>query len=65
VLGFGGMLFTGDLFAVILFSTVHVPQSAAERFKTLALDVKSAFARFSEAKVFNQTHPAAEGARQQ
>jgi hypothetical protein len=54
VLGFGGMLFTGDLFAVILFSTVHVPASAADRFKTLALDVKSAFSRFRDANVFNQ-----------
>ena len=31
VLGFGGMLATGDLFAVILFATVHVPSSTAER----------------------------------
>jgi hypothetical protein len=54
VLGFGGMLFTGDLFAVILFSTVHVPASAADRFKTLALDVKSAFSRFNDASVFNR-----------
>jgi hypothetical protein len=58
VLGFGGMLFTGDLFAVILFSTVHVPASAADRFKTLALDVKSAFSRFTETTVFNQTQTA-------
>jgi hypothetical protein len=65
VLGFGGMLFTGDLFAVILFSTVHVPGSAADRFKTLALDVKSAFSRFSEANVFNQLHTASGGARPQ
>lgn len=63
VLGFGGMLFTGDLFAVILFSTVHVPQSAAERFKTLALDVKSAFSRFTEANVFNQLQTAAGSGR--
>jgi hypothetical protein len=54
VLGFGGMLFTGDLFSVILFSTVHVPPAAADRFKTLALDVKSAFSRFNDAKVFNR-----------
>jgi hypothetical protein len=65
VLGFGGMLFTGDLFAVILFSTVHVPASAADRFKTLALDVKSAFSRFSEANVFNQLHTASGSARPQ
>jgi hypothetical protein len=60
VVGFGGMLFTGDLFAVILFSTVQVPATAADRFRTLALDVKSAFSRFGEANVFNgfQARPA-------
>jgi hypothetical protein len=55
VLGFGGLLFNGDLFAVILFSTVRVPATAADRFRTLALDVKSAFSRFGDADVFNQT----------
>jgi hypothetical protein len=54
VLGFGGMLFTGDLFAVILFATVHVPAKAADRFRTIALDVKSAFSRFNEENVFNR-----------
>jgi hypothetical protein len=64
VLGFGGLLFNGELFAVILFSTVHVPATAADRFRTLALDVKSAFSRFSESNVFNQTLlSTAEGAR--
>src|SRR6185503_12316937 len=33
VLGFGGLLPSGGLFAVILFATVHVPPSAADRFK--------------------------------
>jgi hypothetical protein len=55
VVGFGGLLFTGDLFAVILFCSVHVPPAAADRFRTLALDVKSAFSRFNEANVFNQS----------
>lgn len=62
VLGFGGMLFTGDLFAVILFSTVHVPATVADRFKTFAIDVKGAFARFSEKSVFNQMQPFTVGA---
>jgi hypothetical protein len=61
VLGFGGMLFSGDLFAVILFSTVHVPASAAERFRTLALDVKGAFSRFGDENVFNQMQPSTVG----
>jgi hypothetical protein len=59
VLGFGGMMATGDLFAVILFATVQVPSSAAERFKSLALDVKSAFSRFNDRTVFNETTPSA------
>lgn len=57
VLGFGGMLATGDLFAVILFSTVHVAPAVADRFKTIALDVKAAFSRFREGSVFNQMTP--------
>ena len=55
VIGFGGMLFTGDLFAVIMFSTVRVPATAADRFKTIALDVKGAFSRFNEDTVFNKS----------
>jgi len=57
VLGFGGMLFTGDLFAVILFTTVHVSPAVADRFKTMALDVKAAFSRFRDENVFNQLTP--------
>lgn len=55
VLGFGGVLATGDFFAVILFATVHVPSNAAQRFRTLALDVKSAFSKFDEATTFGLT----------
>lgn len=62
VVGIGGLLPTGDLFAVILFATVRVPHSAADRFRTLALDVKSSFSRFNDADVFNQTLPATAGA---
>jgi len=41
VIGFGGLLPTGDLFGVILFSRVHVSADAADRFRSLALDLKS------------------------
>ena len=61
VLGFGGMLASGDFFAVILFATVHVPPKAADRFKTLALDVKSAFSKFNEKTIFNQIGPSTGG----
>ncbi len=57
VLGFGGILASGDLFAVILFATVHVSQGSADRFKTLALDVKSGLSRFNDTNIFNQMRP--------
>ncbi len=55
VVGFGGMLGTGDLFAVILFATVHVPVNSAQRFRSLALDVRGSFGKFVEAAAFNPT----------
>jgi hypothetical protein len=39
-LGFGGMLYTGDLYAVVLFSRTHVPASAAQLLKILSLPVR-------------------------
>lgn len=48
VLGFGGMLHTGDIFAVILFTRVHIPPDSAEMFKTIALAIKLAVLPFSE-----------------
>ena len=41
VIGFGGLLHTGDLFAVVMFSQVSVPYEAAIRFRNVALDVKA------------------------
>lgn len=52
VLGFGGMLPTGNLFAVILFSNVYIPRETAESFKTLALNVKMALLPFVETTIF-------------
>ncbi|HVS60990.1 MAG TPA: hypothetical protein VHE82_09905 [Gemmatimonadaceae bacterium] len=57
VLGFGGLLVNGDLFAVILFATVRVSQRSADRFRTLALDVKSGFSRYNDTNAFNQMRP--------
>ena len=42
VVGFGGSLPTGDLFAVVLFARVHVHAEAADRFRAVALGVKAA-----------------------
>jgi hypothetical protein len=52
VLGYGGLLPNGDIFAVILFVKVHVPQETAELFKTLALSTKLILIPFSKGEVF-------------
>ena len=52
VIGFGGMLASGDLFAVILFAKVEVPRQKAELFQALAVSVKTAFMRFAWGNVF-------------
>ncbi len=52
VLGFGGMLPSGNLFAVILFSKVRIPRQTADLFKTLSLSVKAAVLPLAESAVF-------------
>jgi hypothetical protein len=42
VVGFGGVLPSGSLFAMLLFAKVHIPLETAELFKTLALNLKMA-----------------------
>jgi hypothetical protein len=53
VLGFGGLLPTGELFATILFSRTHIPRDVADLFKTLALNVKVALLPFVDRRVFS------------
>ena len=45
VVGIGGVLPSGDLFAVILFSTVPVSEVVADLLRSLALAVKAAIVR--------------------
>jgi len=52
VVGFGGMLATGDLFAVVLFSRAAVTARTAELFETLALSVKVAVQPFARGPIF-------------
>lgn len=52
VVGFGGSLPSGDLFAVILFARVAISSETADRFRNLALDVKSGFFPYREGEVF-------------
>ena len=53
VIGFGGLLPPGELFATILFTRTPVSREVAELFKTLALNVKVALLPFSGGKVFS------------
>ncbi|GAC1486950.1 MAG: hypothetical protein NVS1B16_15150 [Pseudarthrobacter sp.] len=42
VVGFGGVLPTDELYAVIMFTRVHVPRQTAAMFRVVALSVKEA-----------------------
>lgn len=51
VLGFGGLLPPGELFATILFSREPISREVAELFRTLALNVKVALLPFTGDRV--------------
>jgi hypothetical protein len=59
VVGFGGSVPSGDLFAVILFARVPISSETADRFRNLALDVKSGFFLYREGEIFNSEAAAA------
>ena len=50
--GFGGVLRSGDLFAVIMFAKVPVSEEAASRFRNIALEVKTLLFNFEATEVF-------------
>ena len=52
VLGFGGMLPSGALFSVIMFSRVDIDRQTADLFKPLALCVKTALLEHDGAPLF-------------
>ena len=52
VLGFGGVLSSGELFVVIMFSKASIPSETADAFKNLASNVKSIVEPFVGNKVF-------------
>jgi hypothetical protein len=52
VVGFGGLLPEGDLFAVILFARVLIPRDTAEMFKPLALAAKLSVLSFAKGPIF-------------
>jgi two-component system NtrC family sensor kinase len=43
VIGFGGRLPSGEAFAAVLFSAVHIPPAAANHFRVIALSAYLAF----------------------
>ncbi|MBE9181274.1 hypothetical protein IQ268_22180 [Oculatella sp. LEGE 06141] len=54
VLGFGGMLPSGNLFAIILFTKTLVPQETADLFKWVSAYVRIAVSTFDRELVFAQ-----------
>lgn len=52
VIGFGGALRSGNLFATILFSRRPIPAESAGRFRSLAVDVKGILFFQDEARTF-------------
>ncbi|MEM7063060.1 MAG: hypothetical protein AAF572_07845 [Cyanobacteria bacterium P01_B01_bin.77] len=59
VLGFGGMLPSGNLFTIILFTKVAVPDTTAQLFKSLPLNIKMAIIPFSAHQTFCPQQPVA------
>ena len=52
VLGFGGILPSGDLMTIILFSKCPIQRETAELFKPLALNAKMAVLPFDQKTIF-------------
>ena len=55
VVGFGGLLRSGELFAVVLFSRTRIPASSAARFRAIALDIRSSLFSFDESMTWRAT----------
>lgn len=52
VLGFGGILSSGELFVVIMFSKASIPADVANKFSAMGASVKDAVEPFVGSKVF-------------
>ncbi|HEU0079320.1 MAG TPA: hypothetical protein VFQ76_16820 [Longimicrobiaceae bacterium] len=53
VLGFGGLLLNGEMYAVVLFTRVPVPAESADRFRNIALDLRIAVSAFADGDTFD------------
>lgn len=54
VVGFGGVLRSGELFAVVLFSRAPISAASANRFRSIALDIRSALFSLNEASIWGE-----------
>jgi hypothetical protein len=52
LMGFGGMLPTGNLFILLIFSKAKIPSNTANLFKNIALNVRMAALPFVNEKIF-------------
>lgn len=53
VIGFGGLLPSGNIFAILMFLKVKIPQINVDLLRPLALNVKMAILPFENGRVFN------------
>jgi hypothetical protein len=58
-IGFGGILPSANLFAIVLFSKVPIPEETALLFRPLALSIKVALIPFAAARLPTVGHPGA------
>ena len=56
VIGFGGLLPTGEMFTILMFLRVVVPQTIVELIRPLALNVKTAILPFDDGIIFQESH---------
>jgi hypothetical protein len=52
VVGFGGLLLSGDLYCAILFARVPIASETAQRFRNIALDLKLAISALERGRTF-------------
>jgi hypothetical protein len=53
VIGFGGILPSGNLYVVVLFTRTRIPRDRAEMFTVLSVGIKAAVLGFDYGKVFS------------
>jgi hypothetical protein len=54
VVGFGGLLRNGDMLAIIVFSRTPISEETANRFRTLALDIRASLFATGELPTFRE-----------